>query len=996
MTSVTPTSDSASPTTPDVDCPGIRPSAPATATSPVPLLGTSRSSSIVPGTQEYADCGSGEGSSGAPLGYEPEGQDAFASYTDHRDYQRQPQSYSHPHSYSQSQSQRVSKNCLKWAESLHALLNDAEGLNLFQRFLQQEDPDRFQMLEFWLACKGLSKQPPVQAHQLVRVIYAQLFLKAQLGIDEHLRKSITQQIKNDTNNKKLLSPTIFNEACAVVERAMNEIMHPNFLASDIYLNYVQKLQNEMCDIGLARSCRGSQNLQREAPAILPEEQDYDNDFDDPVRIPATSQQMSLPILHEDKELTFSSSGGGVPSLRRRSAKPMSFSSSSSSCSLSSSSSSLLPMDSLPTKFLRQFGSVSRSNPSRRLYNYSYNPVSRQDSELQSLSSDARTDSMSDLSLDEKASTKETYAHKRQLQRQLRSMRENANLNKNSDLVFNLVPRTSNPHARECAKPLPPEEFARNLIFKLEKLKKERDAEEIVVRKLNTVEDLQKEGAVGIGSSSQNVLPEAMLFQRYDDESQEILDNHFARVWSDKTPRRSPSQVATPIRPKSPPKGWPTHMPAAATTVPTSVPLQARLPHSYVTNTAKRKDKDVCSLFSSDSGNGTDPAEGVEHRHRGGGGGCGSSSGGSCANLVKSKSMPEQNEPYNMEYLPGYYPRGAAGKTWSSSRRTLTDSGVSVISAGRGENIPPQSPQYKEKLVSSWLLDSNNRICASQAAGAASAPLVSGSGATCSVIGEEAKHKSRSSMAGYAPHGWSSRSKMGSCMSDRGNGNGGAGVSGSSASSTGVRNVLPGQPFVADPSMPPFPFHSVDTDTQLEETRRRLNEMGSKLNRLPVAGAAEAPLQPPSTTMTATTPTTSAATAAGGSKTCEYLGGGTSYPQTSCKTETSVTHRPSTLQRPNRKTFGSGGIAGGGEETAFTTVVYNFSDEQMPYLSRIPGNPITLKQFKDYMPKKGRYRYYFVTPCEDLEMQPIQEEITDDCDFLPLWKGKVIAQIRAID
>lgn len=50
------------------------------------------------------------------------------------------------------------------------------------------------------------------------------------------------------------------------------------------------------------------------------------------------------------------------------------------------------------KFLRQFGSVSRSNPSRRLYNYSYNPVSRQDSELQSLSSDARTDSMSDLSL----------------------------------------------------------------------------------------------------------------------------------------------------------------------------------------------------------------------------------------------------------------------------------------------------------------------------------------------------------------------------------------------------------------------------------------------------------------------------------------------------------------------------------------------------------------------------------------------------------------------
>lgn len=50
----------------------------------------------------------------------------------------------------------------------------------------------------------------------------------------------------------------------------------------------------------------------------------------------------------------------------------------------------------------------------------------------------------------------------------------------------------------------------------------------------------------------------------------------------------------------------------------------------------------------------------------------------------------------------------------------------------------------------------------------------------------------------------------------------------------LKNVLPSQPFVADPSMPPFPFHSVDTDTQLEETRRRLNEMGPKLNKFPSA------------------------------------------------------------------------------------------------------------------------------------------------------------------
>lgn len=45
---------------------------------------------------------------------------------------------------------------------------------------------------------------------------------------------------------------------------------------------------------------------------------------------------------------------------------------------------------------------------------------------------------------------------------------------------------------------------------------------------------------------------------------------------------------------------------------------------------------MCSLFSLDSGNGTDPAEGVEHRYR---------------NLAKSKSVLEQAEQTQM---PEYY------------------------------------------------------------------------------------------------------------------------------------------------------------------------------------------------------------------------------------------------------------------------------------------------------------------------------------------------------
>jgi axin 1 len=44
------------------------------------------------------------------------------------------------------------------------------------------------------------------------------------------------------------------------------------------------------------------------------------------------------------------------------------------------------------------------------------------------------------------------------------------------------------------------------------------------------------------------------------------------------------------------------------------------------------------------------------------------------------------------------------------------------------------------------------------------------------------------------------------------------------------------------------------------------------------------------------------------------------------------------------------------QQGFTTVVYSFCDEEVPYRIKIPGaHPPTLKQFKDYLPKKGNYR-----------------------------------------
>lgn len=80
----------------------------------------------------------------------------------------------------------------------------------------------------------------------------------------------------------------------------------------------------------------------------------------------------------------------------------------------------------------------------------------------------------------------------------------------------------------------------------------------------------------------------------------------------------------------------------------------------------------------------------------------------------------------------------------------------------------------------------------------------------------------------------------------------------------------------------------------------------------------------------------------------------------------------------------------------TTVVFSFCDEEYPYRTKIPGSQPTLKQFKDYLPKKGNFRFFFKTHCEDPENPVIQEEIVNDSDILPLFEGKVMGLVKPSD
>lgn len=84
-------------------------------------------------------------------------------------------------------------------------------------------------------------------------------------------------------------------------------------------------------------------------------------------------------------------------------------------------------------------------------------------------------------------------------------------------------------------------------------------------------------------------------------------------------------------------------------------------------------------------------------------------------------------------------------------------------------------------------------------------------------------------------------------------------------------------------------------------------------------------------------------------------------------------------------------------TEFTVVVYSFCDEDVPYRIKIPGSvPPTLKQFKDNLPKKGNYRFFFKTRCDDLDSPVIQEEINSDSEMLPLFEGKVMGTVKPLE
>lgn len=89
----------------------------------------------------------------------------------------------------------------------------------------------------------------------------------------------------------------------------------------------------------------------------------------------------------------------------------------------------------------------------------------------------------------------------------------------------------------------PEEFARQLIAKLEALKKEQEVQEKLDKKLMETECEPEKTLADM------IREKLQMVDEQDSDNQAILDQHVSRVWKDTTPGGSP-RLASP-KPKSP-------------------------------------------------------------------------------------------------------------------------------------------------------------------------------------------------------------------------------------------------------------------------------------------------------------------------------------------------------------------------------------------------------------------------------------------------------------
>uniref|UniRef100_A0A8C5D3W2 Axin-1 n=1 Tax=Gouania willdenowi TaxID=441366 RepID=A0A8C5D3W2_GOUWI len=426
---------------------------------------------------------------------------------------------------------------LKWAESLHSLLDDQEGIQLFRNFLCQEGCA--DLLDFWFACSGFRKTNQDKKAKLAKAIYRKYIVDGS-GIVSRQIKAATKSFIRDCVGKTHPDPAMFEQAQTEIQAMMEENTYPLFLKSDLYLEYTR--------------------TGGESPKPNPSDQS-----------PSSGQTKTvpgyLPTLTEDEEEVEEEKDedcGDTPAGRLTQSLLM-------HTAPQRASANRRKPDSRECRFVPCKEPI---NPYYANMGYARAPAtSANDSEQQSMSSDADTLSLTDSSVDGIP----PYRYRKQHRKE---MHESAKANGRVPLPH--IPRT---YRMPKDIHVEPERFAAELISRLETVVREREAQERLEERLKRVR-LEEEGddadvSMTTSMSSHSIpLPLPSSFPplygaRYsettanatantygglvamedslDDDPESILDEHVQRVM--KTPGcQSPGATNNPVGGRhSPPK-----------------------------------------------------------------------------------------------------------------------------------------------------------------------------------------------------------------------------------------------------------------------------------------------------------------------------------------------------------------------------------------------------------------------------------------------------------
>lgn len=916
---------------------------------------------------------------------------------------------------------------VKWAQSLRNLLDNREGVELFKRYLQQERCE--DSLDFWFACEGLKLQAsdvPDRLHQLIKLIYRK-YLRSHnaVSITSATRKTITDRLAA----KAADSPPdqrIFDAAQREVEVNIRQSTYPNFLKSDIYLQYVQCAQNG--SFASPRCFDGryaSTSVSVSGCCSLPSSRSSNSSSSDCDA--RTDNCGPLATVLEDSELNVAVVAPTLPLTSKHLMATQRY---------RAGYSDVRRPEAYAGVYLRQSPTSRAPNPYHALY-ASFIPGSAQDSELQSLSSDAHTDET--ISLTDSVEGFSVTNSRKYLRQQNRAMRQNANQNRDPFGQHTFIPRTQRLPAEKFP-PSDPEKFAAILTEKLETVLRVQESQDKVnesLRKLEYEENknfacrTEDSNHCGASQQQQQQQPQPPLssviltairdgIMGGDDDDQSILDEHVSRVWNDssqQTPssRSPPPPLVPPLRPHSPPARRRFTVPLP----PPPILVHANPYHnkqSYVAaHHRHRKDRDLTSTFSSDSGavpdyqdsdagvllpsscSADDDAAAAEtslqqqqqpvtHKH-GVAGGSRTKVVGEMIDLPPRVGLVDQytGVPQVLVMDPSSRSRGpfVDGAKRLGGKKSFVDSSSSGVDSGVSVAYEPSqasSFNSREKVMS-WVLESK-KYCSSH---------TSDSEKDSSVRHKKPTYSSLSATS-PGPNRQGRVKKQSAYTNSR---------SGSLERGSHMQwpNAQPNQPFMSDPSMPILP--PPNTTTQLEEARRRLEDdtKAKLITKSKSSGLVKEKFYQVDMAKGVRQLTSSSGKVAPGGVTVidsQDDATATKKPSKRLSAPAGGVWSASTAVSSSSSPAAAATVTPVGTPTEFTAVVYQFFGEPVPYLTKLPGRNVVLRQFKTLITKKSNFRYFFKKASDEFDSGCVYEELTDDGELLPLFEGKIFARLEAID